>query len=466
MRTLLSFLCLFFSFFTFSQNDYVVIDNIVIEGNKKTKNRVILRELKFAEGDTIPIADLMPQIERSEELILNTGLFTKAKINIKDWDTTNNRLNINIELREMWYFYPMYVFELADRNFNVWWQEQNRSLKRVNYGGRFSHINLTGRRDFLKMIVQFGYTKKFELVYNVPMLRNSRDWGAFADFHYSDRKEIAYITEGSKLLFKRQADERILLKRFRVGAGVSYRQGLETYHTGKLLFSDNWIGDTISQVLNPDYFLDSRNRQRHFTLQYIFTRDKRDVKAYPRSGNIFSVFLQQDGLGFFDDVNAFASTLTYGHYFPLGKKLSFGAKLKGRYYFTRQEQPYTHVYALGYFPDFLRGYELYVIDGLDYIYAKTHFQYQIFNKEINWGKYMFIPQFRLMPLKVYIAINNDFGYANAPFNGERSTLSNEFLWGRGVGLDFVVFQDKVWQFEYSFNNLGEHGFFLHFELTF
>ena len=109
---------------------------------------------------------------------------------------------------------------------------------------------------------------------------------------------------------------------------------------------------------------------------------------------------------------------------------------------------------------------MYVIDGMDYLYAKTHFQYQIFNKEINWGKFMFIPQFRLMPLKVYIAINNDLGYANAPFNGVRSTLSNQLLWGRGVGLDFVVFQDKVWQFEYSFNNLGEHGFFLHFELTF
>ena len=79
---------------------------------------------------------------------------------------------------------------------------------------------------------------------------------------------------------------------------------------------------------------------------------------------------------------------------------------------------------------------------------------------------MFVPQFRLMPLKVYLAINNDFGYANAPFNGERSTLSNEFLWGRGIGLDFVVFQDKVWQFEYSWNHLGEHGFFLHFEFSF
>lgn len=466
MRILLLLFFCFSSLLLFSQNEQVIVDDILIAGNKKTKERIILRELKFAIGDTIPMLDLMPNLRRSEELLLNTGLFTTAKINIKDWDTEKNRITISIALREMWYLYPFYIFELADRNFNVWWEEQGRSLSRINYGGRLTWQNLTGRRDLLKATVQFGYTKKFELSYNRPMLGKSRNLGGFAEIHYSNRKEIAYITEESRLLFKKQVGEPLLLTRFRVGAGVSYRQGLNMYHTGKLLFSDNSIGDTISQVLNPDYFLDSRGRQRHFTLQYNFTIDKRDVKAYPQGGHLFSLLLQKDGFGFFDDVNAFAATSTYAHYFPLGKKISFGAKLKGRYTFTRAEQPYTHVSALGYLPDFLRGYEFYVIDGMDYVYAKTHFQFRLFQKEINWGKYMLIPQFRLMPLKVYLAINNDFGYANAPFNGERSTLSNEFLWGRGIGLDFVVFQDKVWQFEYSFNHLGEHGFFLHFEFSF
>ena len=466
MRILLFLFFLSIPQFLFCQNEQVVVTDILIEGNKKTKEKIILRELNFAVGDTIPIIDLMPSLRRSEELLLNTGLFTTAKINIKNWDTDKNQISISIELREMWYLYPFYIFELADRNFNVWWEEQDRSLKRINYGGRLTWLNLTGRRDLLKATIQFGYTKKFELSYNRPMLGKSRNLGGFAEIHYSNRKEIAYITEESKLLFKKQVGEPLLLTRFRVGMGVSYRQGLNKYHTGKIIFSDNSIGDTISQVLNPDYFLESRNRQQHFTLQYAFTLDKRDVKAYPQGGNLFSILLQKDGFGLFDDVNAFSATGTYAHYFPLGNKLSFGAKLKGRYTLTRAEQPYTHVSAFGYFPDFLRGYEFYVIDGMDYAYAKTHFQFRIFQKKINWGKYMPIPQFRLMPLKVYLAINNDFGYANAPFNGGRSTLSNEFLWGRGIGLDFVVFQDKIWQFEYSYNHLGEHGFFLHFEFSF
>ncbi|MDG1433360.1 MAG: BamA/TamA family outer membrane protein [Saprospiraceae bacterium] len=466
MRILFLLFSLSFTQLLFSQNEQVVVTDILIEGNKKTKEKTILRELDFAFGDTIPTIDLISRLRRSEELLLNTGLFTLVRINIKIWNADTNHISINIELHEMWYLYPFYIFELADRNFNVWWEEQERSLKRINYGGRLTWLNLTGRRDLLKATIQFGYTKKFELSYNRPMLGKSQNLGGFAEIHYSNGKEIAYITKDSRLLFKRQFGEPSLLTRFRLGAGVSYRQGLNKYHTGKIIFSDNSIGDTISQTLNPDYFLESRNQQQHFTLQYAFTLDKRDVKAYPQDGNLFTLLLQKDGFGLFDDLNIFAATGTYAHYFHLGKKLSFGAKLKGRYTFTRAEQPYTHVSALGYLPDFLRSYELYVIDGMDYAYAKTHFQFRIFQKKINWGKYMFVPQFRLMPLKVYIAINNDFGYANAPYNGKRSTLSNKFLWGRGVGLDFVVFQDKVWQFEYSYNHLGEHGFFLHFEFLF
>ena len=164
-------------------------------------------------------------------------------------------------------------------------------IRDSNYGGRLTWLNLTGRRDLLKATVQFGYTKKFELSYNRPMLGKSRNLGGFAEIHYSNRKEIAYITEESKLLFKKQVGEPLLLTRFRVGAGLSYRQGLNKYHTGKIIFSDNSIGDTISEVLNPDYFLESRNRQQHFTLQYNFTLDKRDVKAYPQGGNLFSCLL-------------------------------------------------------------------------------------------------------------------------------------------------------------------------------
>jgi len=43
-----------------------------------------------------------------------------------------------------------------------------------------------------------------------------------------------------------------------------------------------------------------------------------------------------------------------------------------------------------------------------------------------------------------------------------STLNNKFLYGTGVGLDFITFYDVVVRAEYVFNRNHEHHFFLSF----
>ena len=448
-----------------AQDTLYVLKDIQLKGNKRTKARVILRELDFQIGDTLSTTTLKTISQRNEELVMNTGLFTETHI---DFQPQANELTATVTVREFWYIFPLVLFKLADRNFSIWWTEQNRSLERVNYGMRFFHHNLTGRGDRLRAIAQLGYLRVLELAYDLPMLANHKNLGVFIDSHYSNQKEVAYITKESRLQFYKEADEPILLKRFRLGAGATYRKGIYQYHTGKLFYSSNWIGDSIS-TLNPDYFLKGINAQQHFTLQYNFTIDKRDVKVYPIKGYQFSLFLQKDGFGFsHEDVNVLTATATYARFFPLGKqqKHSFGAKIKGRYTFNRSEQPYTHISAIGYSPDVFKGYEFYVIDGMDYAYLKTHFRIRLLDKEINWGKWVFLEQFRFMPLKVYFTVNNDVGYVNAPFNGFKSTLSNQWLWGRGVGVDFLLYYNRLLRFEYSFNHLGERGLFFSWDLAF
>ena len=87
MRILFLLFSLSFTQLLFSQNEQVVVTDILIEGNKKTKEKTILRELDFAFGDTIPTIDLISRLRRSEELLLHTGLFTLVRINIKIWKT-------------------------------------------------------------------------------------------------------------------------------------------------------------------------------------------------------------------------------------------------------------------------------------------------------------------------------------------------------------------------------------------
>ena len=220
-NTLIFFFLLFTSS-TFCQvTDYFIIDNVILEGNRRTKDLVIFNELDLLPGDTVYISSFANRKLVNEKRLLGTALFTAVEINIKNWQAENGIGDIQIIMQENWYLYPSIIFELADRNFNVWWTDQNRDLSRVNYGMAIDHINLTGRKDKIRLKIQQGYTRKYELKYNYPYL--SRTWGAFGEIFFANQKEIGYETINNKTVFEKLDDERIMLRRFRTGLGLNYR---------------------------------------------------------------------------------------------------------------------------------------------------------------------------------------------------------------------------------------------------
>ena len=455
---------LFFPILLSAQFEYVHIDSILISGNKKTKDRIILRELKISVGDSIHISQLQTVLEKNQQYVMNTGLFTWGKINIKNWDGRTNHVTLLIELSEAWYIWPFPIFELADRNFNVWWDEHNHSFKRVNYGIRLNHNNTTGNKDPLKLVLQGGYTQKYELNYTLPPINRNQTYRIIADVFYAKNREIAYKSEQNKLLFANREDQ-FPEQRFRAGFTFRFRPKFRSYHFGNIGYQQNSITEYVAIDLNPNYFLDGNTKQRFFYLRYEYVHENRDIIPYPLSGNFLSVAFEKEGLGIFDERNGLNFIGKFAQYFTLGKKWSTELILKGKVGLIRDEQPYNKYKALGYFEDYLRGYELYVVDGLDFSYLKTSLRYEFINRRINWGKFMPIKAFRLMPLRVYLSLNNDFGYVNDPQFFEDNPLTNKMLWGGGVGLDIIIFYGSAFQIEYSINQLKEKGLFLHYKLS-
>ena len=100
-----------------AQLNQVYIEAIEFNGNRKTKEKTILREMDFAPGDSIPIKGLAERIEQNRLFILNTGLFILVKMNIKKWDHRSNHIQIEVNLQENWYIYPFPVFELFEHGF-------------------------------------------------------------------------------------------------------------------------------------------------------------------------------------------------------------------------------------------------------------------------------------------------------------------------------------------------------------
>ncbi|TAG61457.1 MAG: outer membrane protein assembly factor, partial [Runella slithyformis] len=105
--------------------------------------------------------------------------------------------------------------------------------------------------------------------------------------------------------------------------------------------------------------------------------------------------------------------------------------------------------------DLVRGYELYVIDGQHYGYARSNLRYQLINRVFNL-KFIKNKQFNTFPVAIYPNIYLDAGYVWNRFTElNNSQLANTLLIGGGAGLDFVFYYNFVARLNYSVNKMGE-----------
>jgi len=442
---------------------YITVGEISIEGNKKTRSSLILRELYIQPGDSIPLAELAGQLETNRLHLMNTGLFSQVELNIRNWDVGEKRLDLLVRVTESWYVYPVPILELADRNFNTWWEDYDHSLRRLNYGLRFYHYNLTGRSDVLKGRIQFGFTNQYELVYRLPFFDKNQRWGLSVGGAFARNKEVNYATLDNRQQFFREPDH-FLLRQFRTAISATLRKKQQVTHGWELAYTWKEIDEKVRSELNPDYFL-GELKQRYTSLSYELWVDRRDMRPYPLRGSFFDLRLQKDGIGKGEDVNMLYITGLYKKYLFFSRRWSMEMAGGGMVDLLRKKPPFANSQALGYGEHYIRGYEYYVIDGLDYLYGKAALRFQLFDRVKNWGPLVPLKSFRTMHHRAYLVLHNDMGMANNPWYGQGNDLSNTLLWGYGLGLDWVVYYGTVIQLEFSRNYLGENGVFLHWSIS-
>jgi len=434
----------------------IIIDQVIFVGNKKTKNYIINRELSFNQGDTIGLADTNKVFSRCRDNVFNTGLFIYVKSEM--YTTDSLHYVFVLKVKERWYFWPIPIMELADRNFNEWVQEQAADLSRINFGIDFRQKNFRGRNEVLHIKLQTGFTKKYEFFYDFPYIDKKRKIGLKVFTSYSTNKIVAFQTVANKLQY--YEGENIARRRFYGGFSVIWRAILYSKHEFSIRYKDNYISDIIRE-LNSNYFLDDRNDQQYFQLRYRFKHDKRDVKYYSLSGHFTELEINKSGIGIFEDINQLDLYIGHSRYWSINKSFFISSMMKGKFSVPKRP-PYANNRGMGYYEDFVRGNELYVVDGQKYVLNRNEFKLKIFNKTSQLDNYVGNNQFSTIPLQVYIKAYADLGWVNDHIYGYLNPLLNDrLLSGVGLGLDFVTFYDAVFRVEYSYNQLGEHGLFLH-----
>ncbi len=445
------------------QNTRVRIDKIFIVGNKKTKKKIILRELDIAAGEIYQEDDLKAILTQEKNKITNLRLFTSVEVSMLYLSPT--LVDIVIEVKERWYTFPVPIFSIVDRNLNDWWTNQNHDFSRTNYGIKLYQNNFRGRNETLNLLFQLGYTRQFGFTYRIPYIDASQRHGLSLGFDYSENKNIAVQTAEHKQIFLDSED--LLRTRRNFFVGYRFRNSFYTRHSAYISFNSNAVNDTIV-ALNDNYYQPGETTQRYFELSYAFQRDKRDIVSYPLRGNELEVQLTKSGLGFFNDVNQFDIRAMYTQYKDLNKGFYF-ANYSSVYLSGPSKQPYTKLGALGYRNDFVRGYELFLIEGQNYFLNRTTLKKRILNIKGRLGFFP-IEQFRDFPLAIYIKTYLDLGYVENIDRYEETqqnvTLANRYLGGTGFGIDFVTYYDTVLRFEYSFTREGTSGFFFHLKKEF
>jgi outer membrane protein assembly factor BamA len=461
------FITLPFSF-VFSQTDSSILIKLVnISGYKHTKVHIISRQLSIQEGDVFENKKALEEaILFSKQILTNTGLF--RDIDIAPFELQKNVFVVNVVLKEAWNFYPIPYFQLADRNFNVWWVQQKRALNRVNLGVKIYHRNVVGYADALKLTLSDGYNRTYRLDYRFPYLDKSMKWGVFGKISYQQWREINYDTKENKQLFYRKPDNSFLSNYFLTEAALTYRPAFQSVHTLLYGFQRRNVDAAIAKNLNPDYLLKGDEVQHFSFLRYVYQFDDRDNRFYPWDGYFFQFEAEKSGIFTNDGRNALTIMGLTDIYKAVSPRLSLSLGARGKYSFIRNKQPYYDNRALG-FSEFttMRGYEYYLVDGLDLAMLQTTARLLLFQGVNNYGKLVFIDAFRVQPYKVYLTLHSDWGIVNNPFSVEKiNPLDNKLLWSYGVGINIKLYFDMVARIEYSRNIEKGDGIFLNFNASF
>jgi outer membrane protein assembly factor BamA len=434
-----------------SSRDSVYLGHIIFDGNKKTKESVLLRELSVAAGDKIALKEIENLAELNRRRLMNISLFSEATVT-KEW-VNDSTVDWKFKVKEQWFIMPELAFRLADRNINVWWSEHHHDLRRTNLGILLKHRNLRGRMEQLSATIQVGYTQKLGLEYFRPYIDKKQQNGLGASFFFAKNEEVFYNTNFNKLQFIKTRGIYIL-HQFEAAALYVHRPGYASKHTVELRYRDLSVRDTVVK-LNPDYYKNGSTRLQAFELTYRYDLNKVDNWNYPLRGiKVVTHGIARQGItgmGFQGQL-----MLEAGYFKEVLPKTFFASVFRGRLT-TPEQQPYVYKYAMGNNSEYVRGYEFYVIDGAQYGLIRTDVKFELFNFTIRNFPINFLS---VIPIRVYPKLFADVGYVSSNYPGN-SFLNNRGLLGYGIGVDLVSAYDFKFRLEYAFNQLHQKGLFLH-----
>ncbi len=467
------FLLFIFSFsFLFSQPK-IYLQHIDIEGNKRTKASVILREMTIHIGDSLEKNALPALLLRNQQNIYNLSLFNLVKI---DSVLQENSLSLKITVKERWYIFPTAGLVSEERNsydvINILKKDalflpvKEWIIPRFSYDATLVWLNLTGHNNRAWLAVQGGFAQRLSAGYVHPWLLPKQRIDFYAGIDYEKEKQFIFNTIQGNTQWGRVENKALQTD---YSGYISGRKRFDAFKSLYVSASYKHVrfNDSIYKF-NPLYLADNKTVVAYPSLTMQYMCDKRDIKAYPLKGFRYRGLLRISGF-VPGSTNSFVKIgATFAHYVPLTKRLylsygshniiSFGKKIpyfeKNFLWIDKHDLPDVN--------NELRGYERYSADAQGLSFNKVDLKYAILPRKIYHLTWIPWSKFQDMPFGFYATSFCDTGYMwDKTFNNQDTFLKNKFLYGYGVGLNMMGIYDLLGRFEVSLNHLKQVSINVH-----
>ena len=382
--------------------------------------------------------------------IFNTSLFEQVSVRSQFIDST--QVLIKIKVSERWYLFPIPYFRWVDRNFNQWWNEQNRSLDRVNYGVSVRQANVSGNNDKLTAAFITGYTQQSLLRYQIPFIDKKLRYGVSFGWQSFTQKEINIATQLDKQVFYKTQD--VIQKGYRTNATVLYRPNLYERFSFQAGFGKNEISDSAF-LMQPSFLPSLQKTFSYVEAAVSYTQLHFDYNAYPTKGQSTDILWYQRF-----SKNSNLTSLQFRKIWarPFSKNNFVLLESNSLVKFLPNNN-YTDNKLLGYGNMQMSGLEYYVVEGNAASIFKASWHHSlgtmnvknlILKKRLPFIKYQFW-------VKAFTQLG--YVYNEQPPAGNR--LTNTLLRTAGIGMDIISIYDFVLKIDYSLNQLGNKGLYLH-----
>lgn len=403
----------------------VWVKSIVVQGNEKTKDYVILREMSTKVGETLSREALV----KDQDRIYSLKLFNKVSVSP---EFVGDSATVYVDVSERWYWFPYPIIGF-----------RYRELSKLYYGAGFAHQNFRGRNEKVFISFALGYDKWVALHYQNPKLTDGDDIFLDVQGSYGKLPNLSVLSSAYDQYYY---DTNLTLgKRFGL-----YQTVLGTAGYNVQQVSDPSAGRTLSSS--------GRDAYAYATLGY--TYDSRNIREYATDGSLAAVSINKSGFG-----ESQVNLVTYGFdlrkFIPINDDLSVGARTFGNFTSGGAIPIYRHVYY-GY-GERLRGYFREIQEGEDIMGGNLEFRIAILKPRYLKASFIPIPEFSVLRYGLYAGIFADGGkvwYRNQSFPGK------DWRSGYGAGLHFLLPYSLVVRTEYALNNIGKGELFVDLEASF